>query len=187
VTNSQRTALLGFTTGQGTDEPRIYVACLAAYNGGRLYGRWISAATGEDHIWEEVRAMLAESPEPEAEEWAVHDFENFGGAHLSEYASFEAVCALAEFIEERGRLGAKLYRHFGDDLEQARAAFDAYAGEFKSLADFAEGLTRETGASVPDHLQYYIVWQAMGRDIELNGDVFTIVMGFDQLHVFWNR
>lgn len=68
-----------------------------------------------------------------------------------------------------------------------RAVFDDYAGEFESLADFAEGLTRQTAAGVPDHLEYYIDWQAMGRDMELNGDVFTIVMGFDQLHMFWNR
>ena len=27
------------------DTPRIYVACLAAYNNGRLHGRWIDATT----------------------------------------------------------------------------------------------------------------------------------------------
>ncbi len=187
MTNSQTTAPLGFATGQGADAPRIYVACLAAYNGGRLQGRWISAVEGEDHIWEEVRAMLAESPEPEAEEWAIHDYENFEGASLSEYSSFEAVCALAEFIAERGRLGAQVYRHFGDDLEQARAAFDDYVGEFQSLAHFAEELITDAGDSVPDHLQHYIDWQAMGQDLELNGDVFTIETGFDQLQVFWSR
>lgn len=28
--------------------PRIYVACLAAYNTGMLYGQWITATTPED-------------------------------------------------------------------------------------------------------------------------------------------
>ena len=42
------------------DRPRIYVACLAAYNNGRLHGRWIDATT-PDEIWGEVRAMLAAS------------------------------------------------------------------------------------------------------------------------------
>jgi len=27
----------------------------------------------------------------------------------------------------------------------------------------------------------------MGRDMELNGDVFAITLGFDEVHVFWNR
>lgn len=186
MTTSQTLAPLGCTTEQDADAPRIYAACLAAYNNGQLHGRWIEATT-PDEIMGEVRAMLAASPIPSAEEWAIHDYEGFEGASLSEYESFETVCALAEFITERGRLGAKLYRHFGDDLEQARAAFDDYAGEFQSLADFAEGMIRETGAGVPDHLQYYIDWQAMGRDMELNGDVFTVTLGFDQVHVFWNR
>ncbi|MEP0248115.1 antirestriction protein ArdA, partial [Roseibium sp.] len=53
------------------DRPRIYVACLAAYNGGRLHGQWIDA-TEPDEVREEVRTMLATSPEPDAEEWAIH-------------------------------------------------------------------------------------------------------------------
>ena len=87
---------------------RIYVACLAAYNNGHLHGRWIDASQGESHIWEQTRAMLAASPEDGAEEWAIHDYEGFEGAPLSEYASFETVAALADFIEERGTLGGKL-------------------------------------------------------------------------------
>ncbi|HCN91586.1 MAG TPA: antirestriction protein ArdA, partial [Hyphomonas sp.] len=50
--------------------PRIYVACLAAYNNGCLHGRWIVVTT-PDEIMSEVRAMLADSPLPDAEEWAI--------------------------------------------------------------------------------------------------------------------
>ena len=74
--------------------PRIYVACLAAYNNGCLHGRWIDATT-PDEVMAEVCAMLAASPLPDAEEWAIHDYEGFEGAHLSEYESFETVCNLA--------------------------------------------------------------------------------------------
>lgn len=169
-----------------TARPRIYVACLAAYNAGCLHGRWIGATT-PDEIRARVRAMLADSPEPMADEWGIHGYEGFEGASLSEWASFETVCELADFIEEHGRLGAKLHRHFGDDLKQARAAFDDYAGEYRSLADFAEEITRETGTAIPDALQYYIDWQALGRDMELNGEVFAIEVDFDAVHVFWNR
>lgn len=178
---------LGTTTGTTpTDRPRIYVACLAAYNNGYLHGAWIEA-TEPHEVMAAVTAMLSESPIPDAEEAAIHDYEGFEGANLSEYAGFETVCALADFIEERGALAGKLYSHFGNDLEQARVAFDDYAGEFSSLADFAEDLTEQTGPEIPTAFRYYIDWQAMGRDMELNGDVFTIETGFDQLHVFWSR
>ena len=171
---------------QPEDRPRIYVACLAAYNNGYLHGRWINATT-PDEIMDKVRAMLAASPLPDADEWAIHDYEGFEGASLSEYASFETVCALAEFISEHGRLGAKVHRHYGDDLEQARAAFENYAGEYRSVADFAEELARECGTEIPASLQYYIDWDAMGWDMALNGDIFTVETGFDQVHIFWSR
>ena len=168
------------------ERPRIYVACLAAYNGGRLHGRWI-AATEPDEVRAEVRAMLAASPEPDADEHAIHDYEGFEGCTISEWASFDTVCELADFIEQHGRLGARLYGHFGNSLDEARAAFDNHAGEYRSLADFAEEITRENGPEIPDALQYYIDWEAMGRDLELNGDVFTITLGFDEVHVLWNQ
>ena len=40
------------------ETPRIYVACLAAYNNGCLHGRWIDVTT-PDEIWDAVRATLA--------------------------------------------------------------------------------------------------------------------------------
>lgn len=168
------------------DRPRIYVACLAAYNNGCLHGRWIDATT-PDEIMDAVRAMLAASPEPDAEEWAIHDYEGFEGASLSEYASFETVCALADFIEEHGELGGKLLEHFGDDLAEARAAFEDYAGEFRSAADFVEELHDDTGTQIPESLRYYIDWEALARDMALNGEIIAIQTGFDDVHIFWSR
>ena len=34
---------------------------------------------------------------------------------------------------------------------------------------------------------HYIDYEAMARDMELNGDVFTIALGFEDVHVFWSR
>ncbi|MEZ5945589.1 MAG: antirestriction protein ArdA [Hyphomonas sp.] len=166
--------------------PRIYVACLAAYNNGCLHGRWIDATT-PDEITDKARAMLAASPVPGAEEWAIHDHEGFEGASLSEYASFETVCALAEFIGEHGRLGGKVYGYFGNDLDAAIAAFEDYAGEYRSAADFAEELTRESGTEIPSSLEYYIDWQAFARDMALNGEILVFQTGFDEVHIFWTR
>ncbi len=179
---------LGTTTAPTfTGEIRIYVACLAAYNNGRLHGRWIDAGLGEDHILGETRAMLAASPEPQAEEWAIHDYEGFEGAPISEYASFESVAALAEFIEERGALGGKLLEHYGGDIEDARKALDEYSGEYESLADYARELTEQIGGEIPKHLENYIDYDSMAHDMEMGGDVLTFETGFQQVHVFWAR
>lgn len=165
--------------------PRIYVACLAAYNNAKLHGRWIEATTPED-IQIQVRKMLAVSPEPLAEEWAIRDHEGFEGCDLSEYASFQTVCELADFIEEHGEIGAKIYEYFGGDLSDARAAFDDYAGEYASKAEFAEQLFDETGAEIPASLQYYIDWKSLGRDMELNGEIMSVELGFEEVHIFWS-
>ena len=39
--------------------PRIYVACLAAYNNGYLHGAWIDADQDVDEIRDEIATMLA--------------------------------------------------------------------------------------------------------------------------------
>ncbi|MEW3780772.1 antirestriction protein ArdA [Pseudomonas aeruginosa] len=165
-------------------EIRIYVACLAAYNDGILHGHWIDACQDADAIRDEIRAMLAVSPIAGAEEFAIHDYEGFEGVTLSEYQGIDSVAALAAFIEEHGPLGGAVLAHFGDCLDDAEAALsDHYAGEYKSIADFAQELTEET-TTTPGSLAYYIDYDRMGRDLEMS-DVFTVETGFEEVHVFW--
>ena len=84
------------------DSPKIYVACLASYNAGHLYGEWILADQEPQEIQAAIQSMLEKSPEPFAEEWAVHDYEGFGSISLSEWPSIERVSALAKLIAEHG-------------------------------------------------------------------------------------
>jgi antirestriction protein len=167
--------------------PHIYVACLASYNNGILHGRWIDAFQDADGIRAEVRMMLAASPVPDAEEWAIHDYEGFEGVRLSEWEGFDRVAELAAFLDEHGELGAKVLEHVGGTLDEAREMLeDNYCGEYRSLADFAQEITEET-TEIPPTLCHYIDYEAMARDMELGGDVFTVETGFEAVHVFWNR
>jgi antirestriction protein len=171
-----------------TDETasiKIYVACLAAYNNGILHGRWIDATQGEDHIWDGIKAMLAASPIPGAEEHAIHDYEGFEGVSLSEYESVQRVAELAAFIEERGAIAGKLVEYFVD-LEEAKTAMeDRYCGVYASVADYAQTLTEET-TQIPKNLQYYIDWERMGRDLAMC-DILAIETGFEEVHIFWQH
>ena len=170
-----------------SEESRIYVADLAAYNNGKLHGVWIDAALDMDDIWEQVNKMLKDSPEGFAEEYAIHDYEGFGGYTVSEYEGLESAHNVAVFIEEHGNIAGELLNNFGGDLEDAKKAIEEnYSGCYKSLADYAEELTEQT-AEVPENLAFYIDYERMGRDMELNGDVYTIETSFDEVHVFWNH
>ncbi len=165
-------------------KPRIYVACLAAYNNGYLHGKWINADQDKSQIHKEISQMLEQSPISNAEEWAIHDYEGFEGAELFEYSSIENVVTLVEFINEHGRLGAELLNHFDNDFDDTNKALENHAGEYESLADFARELT-EQSTKIPQNIAYYIDYDAMAKDMEMSGDVFTIELRFDQSHVFW--
>lgn len=173
------------TQHQTTEQnPRIYVACLAAYNNGYLHGAWIDAAQEPWAIYDAVRDMLRTSPIEGAEEWAIHDYEGFGGIRIEEYASFERVSELAAFMAEHGEIGAALLDHFSGNLDEAREAMaDRYMGQHASLADYMQELTEESTA-IPHALRYYIDYAAMARDAELNGDLFTVSTAWDAVHVF---
>jgi antirestriction protein len=185
-------AAVDVSTAKGIKEmtegtPKIYVADLAAYNSGILHGVWIDATEDLDSIQEAIQTMLAASPEPIAEEYAIHDYENFQGYSVGEYAQIRELHEIACFIAEHGTLGGKLLDHFSGDVTQARQAIEEdYCGQYTSLADFAEEITEET-TTIPETLRYYIDYKAMARDMDYNGDVFTIETGFEEVHIFWNR
>ena len=167
--------------------PRIYVACLAAYNSGYLHGAWIDADQDADQIRDEITAMLARSPVEDAEEYAIHDYEGFEGVSISEYAGFDSVARMAAFIAKRGALGAGLLEQFSGDMDQAESMLqDCYHGQFASLADYMEELTNES-VTIPEVLRYYVDWDAMARDAEMGGDLFTIETAHGEVHVFSNR
>ena len=174
-------------TNVSDSSPRIYVACLAAYNNGFLHGAWIDADQDADQIRDAIAAMLARSPVEDAEEYAIHDYEGFEGVSISEYAGINTVARLATFIAEHGALGAGLLEQFSGDMDQAESTLeDCYHGQFASLADYMEELTTES-VMIPEALRYYVDWEGMARDAEMGGDLFTIETAHGEVHVFSNR
>jgi antirestriction protein len=171
-----------------TESPRIYVASLTDYNEGRLVGAWIDAAQDAGDIMEEVEEMLEAAGEGR-EEWAIHDYDGFCGIKLGESASFEDVSRLAGLVEKHGELFAGVLEHFGADyLDDAVSAIEEnYRGEWKSLGDYAEEFVTECYGDaikdLPSFIKYAIDYDAIGKDMETNGDIFTVEIG-RMVHVF---
>lgn len=174
--------------GDGNDRPRIYVASLSDYNAGTLYGRWIFADQHPDTIEAQIRRMLADSSEPDAEEWAIHDYDGFAGYAVHEFADVGHVSAVATLIAEHGPVFAGLLTHFGGDLEQARDYIEcAYNGAYQDVGEYAFTMTQDLYADalkgLPDFIRHNIDWDAIGRDLELGGDIFTVEVA-GEVHVF---
>jgi antirestriction protein len=164
----------------------IYVADLAAYNNGILHGEWIDASLEPSEIREKISFMLARSPLEGAEEYAIHDYEGFGQYAISEYEGIDEVSQVAKFIAEFPNFGAELLNTFSDIDEARTAADEAYAGCYASLEDYAQELTEQT-SEVPKHLEFYIDYDKMGRDMEMSGEIFTIEVSHSEMHIFYNH
>lgn len=164
--------------------PRIYVACLASYNNGQLYGDWIDATQEAEGIYADIYAMLKNSSIANAEEWAIHDYEGFGNLRLSEYESISSVQKKAAFIVEHGEdLGTAVLRYCDDDVKEASHMLeDRYCGVYASTADYAEKISESY--TIPAPLVHYIDYQNMARDMEINGDITTIATAHDEVHIF---
>lgn len=152
-----------------TDTPRIYVSCLAAYNNGKLHGAWIDADQDPDDIWSEINQMLSKSPEPDAEEWAIHDYENFFSIKLSEYEDIEKVSETARQLVEHGTAYAAYVNNVGIDYATLEDFEDTYMGCWDSEEDYAYHLWKEMGiikklkeCGVTDS---YIDWEQVARDL----------------------
>jgi len=92
---------------------------------------------------------------------------------------------VACFIEEYPDFGGDLLSHFNEDIDEARrAAEESYTGCYSSLDDYARELTEQT-SDVPKHLEFYIDYDRMARDMEMSGDIFAIHSAHDEVHVFW--
>jgi antirestriction protein len=171
-------------------QPRIYIASLSDYNAGRLHGRWIDATQGVDAVQAEVVAMLAESRETVAEEWAIHDYDEFAGVRLGEWEDLARICELAAALVAHGPAFAAWYS--GADADSGVAPGEqfeeSYVGEFDSLGDYAEELATDIGDVTGSQLAMWpftcIDWERAGRELEMGGDVWTADASAGRVWIF---
>ena len=175
-----------------SDNPRIYVACLASYNAGILHGDWIELDGSED-LGERIAEILASSTIEDAEEWAVHDHEYC--SNLGEYPGLDALGAIEAAYAEAEKHGidweafVQYCEHLGHDLK-ANHIIDFqshYAGSADTLVEWCQHHLDETGVleALPENLRYYFNYEAYARDIEIS-DVLTIERNHEVL-VFWQH
>ncbi|HSW64782.1 MAG TPA: antirestriction protein ArdA [Dissulfurispiraceae bacterium] len=170
--------------------PRIYVASLSDYNNGRLYGRWIDADQPAESIREQIAQMLAESKEPMAEEWAIHDYAGFGDLGLSESEDIDRLAEVAFLIKEHGDVFASLLAYLGgtSSVDHARRYMEeGYRGEYDNLTDYVQELIEDCYSDVlkglPDFIRYHIDYDGIAHDMELNGDLLTFECD-GKVHIF---
>lgn len=137
-----------------TNIPRIYVACLSAFNFGVLHGLWIDATQEPKEIEDDIKWMLSWSPDinnsvcfqevSQKDEWAIHDYENFEGFEIDEYERLEYVSKLAQVLDnalDTKAMGAWLKYATSTiknpDIDALAEEFsDCYCGHWESEKNF---------------------------------------------------
>ncbi|WP_066425109.1 antirestriction protein ArdA [Anabaena sp. 4-3] len=152
--------------------PKIYVACLSAYNNGYLHGLWIDATQEPEDIEDDIKWMLSWSPvadDQDCEEWAIHDYENFYDFSLGEYESLEYISKLAQALDEA-------------EEPEALAAWINYAKDMVREPDI-EKLAEEFSSYYCGH------WESE-RDFVLKSDEIEEIYNwaeFEKQFQFWSQ
>lgn len=183
-------ALTPYTMTSSDDwlSPRIYVACLASYNEGTLYGEWIDAVQDADDLRREVILMLGCSPILNAEEWAIHDHEGFAPLSIHEHECLDDVSAAALLINEHREAAALMLAYLGgaEYHEEAQKALeDRYAGEWDTVEAWVDELLDEgLYGPIPDRLRYFIDVNKIAGELQMGGDI-NVLPGESSVHIFW--
>lgn len=145
------------------DGPAIYVRCLASYTKGILHGRWISLewCTDLEELENAVQEVLKDSPEPNAEEWAIHDTQGLPSFLQGEYTSLSD---LNDYAEGTANVDDRDAYRLACENEGSVLSEDGfreiYYGHHSSTAHFAEEYYEEQGVlrDLPTELSYAIDW-----------------------------
>lgn len=199
-----------------TDTPKVWIACLASYNAGRLVGEWADA-TDIDEMYEArdrvAKAAVKEAKEAkeypvyfgEPEEFAIHDYDNFGSlaSTLGEYPSWEKVAKIGAMIEEHGAPMLAWLETLDevDDVEEGDFE-QHFRGEWDSEEAYAMEEVLELGLggvaaqvwptafasedesiNVFDELSSYLDWESIARALFDHGN-YTYVRANGTGYVF---
>lgn len=173
--------------------PQVWIACLAAYNNGRLHGEWVDAAVSDEELIARAQQILASSPEPGAEEWAIFDYEDFGAFQVGEYEQLETVARVARGITEHGPAFAAWAELHDADPTMLDQFEDAFLGEYDSPEDWARHVMSDLdleqsldSADIPESLRPYlrIDYDGWARDAQLAGEIHIEDSPDGRIYVF---
>jgi antirestriction protein len=196
-----------------TDTPKVWIACLASYNAGRLVGEWVDATDIDEMYAARDRVAKAAVKEAKAageypvyfgepEEFAIHDYDNFGSlaSTLGEYPSWEKVAKIGAMIEEHGAPMLAWLETLDEIDDVDESAFQQhFRGEWDSEEAFVLNLLIEEvplmlysergrysdrpDYNVYDELSSYIDWDSVARERFQHGN-YTYVRANGTGYVF---
>lgn len=157
----------------------IYLTNLGKYNEGQLVGEWVKLpATEEELAAVKKRIGINEH----YEEWFITDYEtDISGLEVSEYSNLEELNEVAETLENLDSDIIEALLYFGVEIDEiAEKAEECMVySDCKDMSDVAMAYAEETGLlnSIPENLRYYFDYEALGRDMDIEGNFYFAKSG----------
>lgn len=149
-----------------SDNIKVWVGCLASYNNGYHYGKWIDLEKDCPTInscYEKIKEILKNSPADDAEEWEI--FDTMG---LGERNDFNYISAIYKALEIKKNCDdVNIFNaamNCCDSLDDLQSYVDNFTGFYDSEIDFAEQIFNDC-EQCPDHLEPYIDIKRYARDL----------------------
>lgn len=158
---------------------QVWLGDIAAYNAGRLVGKWYSFPLDEEKIREDFGEGV--------EEIVPMDFDGFPSALCSELYSIQELNAIYQSLEELDPILLENLAELMDagyeleDIERIGSDFYYYEG-CSSMADVAEENISDGLWDVPDSLRGYLDYEAIGRTLETEGTYVSCDEGILELY-----
>ena len=165
---------------------RIYITDLEAYNCGHLVGSWLDLPMDENILAEAMEEVLYRGrneckDEHHHEELFITDYE--ADINISEYEDIYRLNELAEYLEginDDDLLKLKLLKYEGynerEVLTNGLDNYDVDIYDYSSDTSFTDVyellaydlVTNGLFGSIPSHLENYIDYSAIGRDLSMD-------------------
>lgn len=164
---------------------RIWIGNLGKYNEGELIGEWVDLPCEDfDEVFERIGI------DEHYEETFIADFENDYGYHVDEYDNLEMLNGVAQELYALDELNGEKeiyitlnengYNH--DEIMRIIADYDyTIYSDCKDMGEVAYevyeqmGKIEEIEKTLPS---YYIDWDAIGNDLEINGNFYEYANGY---------
>lgn len=145
---------------------KIYVGTYAKYNNGSIFVEWIDAEDYSDKE-EFIEACKELHKDESSPELMFQDYEGFPEVFYSE---IDIDSRLWEWLaldeNDREIVDVWLSENTLEGYEDLQSIVDSYTGQYDSWEDYAQEVV-DGCYNIPEHLENYIDWEKMGRDMML--------------------
>ena len=161
------------------ESTELYIANLSQYVGGNIIGDWFPLPVSWSTVVERIQL---DGSEEYGEEWIILDWENPYGLPISEYSNINE---LNEYVQRLEDLDTSVLENLSSILSYGAESLQdildnrgdnyifTHENDMEDVArEFVESCGGIEAAVGKDNVEFYVAFDKLGRELEINGNYF---------------